>query len=369
MKKRFLGITLAAILTASLAGCGGAATGSSTADSAAAVGSSAAAEETASSAGTSSAGDTASVDTGDLMDWEKAYVDEGYVVSGDEELTVALIAKDFKDTFDQQITSAVEDYFEKAYPNVKLVVGDGQADVNMQVQLAENYITQGVDALMLAAADSDGCVVICETAREAGIPLVVVNSDVACPDVDHFFSGSDHFYSGQLQAEYLIDNVDDSEKPNICYLGGTNGFTHAKLRREGVFETLDKAGYNYNLMSDQEGKYLRDKAMEITEDWIIQYGEDIDIIVAANDEMAMGAMSALQAANIKDVIICGIDANQDACEAIQKGTLAMTVFQDAVSQGKWAAVEAYTVATKGMDPEYLSIPYLPVTAENVDEYL
>ena len=109
--------------------------------------------------------------------------------------------------------------------------------------------------------------------------------------------------------------------------------------------------------------------MEITEDWIIQYGEDIDIIVAANDEMAMGAMQSLQAAGINDVIICGIDANQDAREAVKDGSLAMTVFQDAAGQGKWGAIEAYTVAETGRAPEYLDIPYLPVSAANIDEYL
>ena len=383
MKKRILGLVLCGIMTASLFGCGGAADSASSAASSAAA-SSAAVSEAASSAASeaestaassedaaaaSEASADASADAGEMKDWEQAYVDDGYIPTGDGKYTFAFISQDFKDTFSQAVTSGIEDYVKKAYPNVELLVGDGEQDVNRQVQLAENFITQGVDVLMLSSSDSDGCVVICETARQNNVPLVVVNSDVACPEVDHFFAGSDHYYSGQLQAEYLIDNVDDSETLNLCYLGGTNGFTHAKLRREGVFETLDKAGFNYNLLSDQEGKYLRDKAMEITEDWIIQYGEDIDIIVAANDEMAMGAMQSLQAAGINDVIICGIDANQDAREAVKDGTLAMTVFQDATSQGKWGAIEAYTVAETGRAPEYLDVPYLPVSAANIDEYL
>jgi len=384
MKKRLLGLALCGILTASLFGCGGAADSGSSAAASSAASSAAvseaseaassaasgASEEASSAAESEASGDaSAAADTGELKDWEQKYVDDGYIPTGDGKYTFAFISQDFKDTFSQSVTSGIEDYVAKAYPNVELLVGDGEQDVNRQVQLAENFITQGVDVLMLSSSDSDGCVVICETARENNVPLVVVNSDVACPEVDHFFAGSDHYYSGQLQAEYLIDNVDDSETLNLCYLGGTNGFTHAKLRREGVFETLDKAGFNYNLLSDQEGKYLRDKAMDITEDWIIQFGEDIDIIVAANDEMAMGAMQALQAAGINDVVICGIDANEDARLAVKDGSLAMTVFQDAVSQGKWGAIEAYTVAETGRAPEYLDIPYLPVTAENVDEYL
>ena len=375
MKKRILGLVLCGIMTASLFGCGGAADSASSAASSAvseaaseAEAASSAVSEAASSAASEASADAAA-DAGEMKDWEQKYVDDGYIPTGDGKYTFAFISQDFKDTFSQAVTSGIEDYVKKAYPNVELLVGDGEQDVNRQVQLAENFITQGVDVLMLSSSDSDGCVVICETARQNNVPLVVVNSDVACPEVDHFFAGSDHYYSGQLQAEYLIDNVDDSETLNLCYLGGTNGFTHAKLRREGLFETLDKAGFNYNLLSDQEGKYLRDKAMEITEDWIIQYGEEIDIIVAANDEMAMGAMQSLQAAGINDVIICGIDANQDAREAVKDGSLAMTVFQDATSQGKWGAIEAYTVAETGRAPEYLDVPYLPVSAANIDEYL
>ena len=391
MKKKILSLMICSVMAVSLFGCGGSDSGSSAASSAPAASSAASeavseaaeaaseTEEAVSEAASSAAEEAvseAAEDTsaeapaaGDLKDWEQKYIDDGYIPTGDGKYTFAFIAQDFKDTFSQSVTSGIEDYVAKAYPNVELLVGDGEQDVNRQVQLAENYITQGVDVLMLSSSDSDGCVVICETARQNNVPLVVVNSDVACPEVDHFFAGSDHYYSGQLQAEYLIDNVDDSETLNLCYLGGTNGFTHAKLRREGLYETLDKAGFNYKLLSDQEGKYLRDKAMDITEDWIIQFGEDIDIIVAANDEMAMGAMQALQAANINDVIICGIDANQDAREAVKDGSLAMTVFQDAVSQGKWGAIEAYTVAETGRAPEYLDVPYLPVSAANIDEYL
>ena len=396
MKKKILSLMICSVMAASLFGCGGSDSGSAAKSSAASSAAAEAVSEAASEAeeaaseaeeavseaaseaeeavseaaeATSEAEATSSADAGEWQDWEQEYIDDGYIPEGDGKYTFAFISQDFKDTFSQAVTSGIEDYVKKAYPNVELLVGDGEQDVNRQVQLAENFITQGVDVLMLSSSDSDGCVVICETARQNNVPLVVVNSDVACPEVDHFFAGSDHYYSGQLQAEYLIDNVDDSETLNLCYLGGTNGFTHAKLRREGLFETLDKAGFNYNLLSDQEGKYLRDKAMEITEDWIIQYGEDIDIIVAANDEMAMGAMQSLQAAGINDVIICGIDANQDAREAVKDGSLAMTVFQDAVGQGKWGAIEAYTVAETGRAPEYLDVPYMPVSSANIDEYL
>lgn len=236
------------------------------------------------------------------------------------------------------------------------------------MQVCENFITQGIDCLGISAVDSDGCVQICKLAHENNVPFVVVNSDVNCGVVDHFFIGSDHYYSGQLQAEYLIDNVDDSETVNLFYLGGTDGFTHTTLRRAGVYDTLDKAGYNYKVVSDQEGEYLRDKGMTITEDWITRYGEDIDVIVAANDDMAMGALQALTAADNHDVVICGIDANQDTCEAVADGRIAMTVFQDGTNQGKWGAICMYA-ASKGAEPEFLDVPYVAVTKDNVDEYL
>ncbi len=362
--KKVIGIILAGSML--LAGCGGSAGTASSGSSAA--GSS----ETAASSGVTDEGAkvAAEATSDEVKDWEQAFIDAGYVLNGDEEQTWGYLAQDFKDTFDMKIRDGFNAYVEANFPNVKITTIDGMADVNTQVNAAENMIANGVDAIVMKAVDSNGCVSICDLCKENNVPLIVVNADVSCEEQDHFFVGSDDYYPGQLQAEYLIENVDDSETVKLCYLGGTEGYTFTTLRRAGLYETLDKAGYNYEVLSDLEGKFLRDKGLQITEDWITRYGEDIDVICAANDEMAMGALGAINAAALKDVKICGIDANTDMVEEISKGKAAMSVFQDAAGQGKWAAIVAYTKVTNpDLKPEVLDIPFAPVTAENAADYL
>ena len=119
MKKRILGLVLCGIMTASLFGCGGAADSASSAASSAAASSAAVSEaaseaEAASSEAASSASSEASADAaadaGEMKDWEQAYVDDGYIPTGDGKYTFAFIAQDFKDTFSQAVTSGIEDY-------------------------------------------------------------------------------------------------------------------------------------------------------------------------------------------------------------------------------------------------------------------
>mgnify|MGYP005757992765 CR=1 FL=1 len=362
MKKKLLAMGLAGIMTLSIFGCsGGSGTEETTSDTSTAQENTQTDDEKE-----SSADETASADSGEMEDWEKELAEQ-YEVSGDEEYVWGYVAQSFTDTFCSRVQKAMEDYVAQNFPNVTLNVGDGKQEVNTHIELAENFITQGVDCLIVTASDSNGEVVICDMAKEAGIPFVVVNSDIACDPMDHWFVGSDHYVSGHLQGEYLVENVDDSETVNVCYLGGTDGFTHTTLRRQGFYDALDEAGYNYKALADLEGEYLRDRGMEITEDWLIQYGEDIDVIVAANDEMGMGALNAIQAAGMSDIIVCGIDANDDAKEAVKAGTFGCTVFQNAEGQGKWGAIAAYA-ASQGKDFATLDIPYELVTADNLDQY-
>ncbi|MGI6011292.1 MAG: substrate-binding domain-containing protein [Ruminococcus sp.] len=367
MKKKLLALGLAGVMALSMFGCGGGSTDTGETSAASGTEESAdAAADTEESAEESSGEETASADTGEMEDWEKELAEQ-YEVSGDEEYVWGYVAQSFTDTFCSRVQKAMEDYVAQNFPNVTLNVGDGKQEVNTHIELAENFITQGVDCLIVTASDSNGEVVICEMAKEAGIPFVVVNSDIACDPMDHWFVGSDHYVSGHLQGEYLVENVDDSETVNVCYLGGTDGFTHTTLRRQGFYDALDEAGYNYEVLADLEGEYLRDRGMEITEDWLIQFGDKIDVIVAANDEMGMGALNAIQGAGMSDIIVCGIDANDDAKEAVAAGTFGCTVFQNAEGQGKWGAIAAYA-ASQGKDFATLDIPYELVTADNLDQY-
>ncbi|MFV0527128.1 MAG: substrate-binding domain-containing protein [Lachnospiraceae bacterium] len=354
MKKKILALVLACMMTASLTAC------------------EATQESTESTSDTSTSGKTAeNIDKSmaadaNNEDWEQALADKGYEQSGDESYDWVFICKDFTDVFTVKVMDAFEAYVKENYPNVNLSLYDGKMDAATQIQQAEDAVANEVDCIIASPSDSDGCASIVDIATEAGIPCVMVNTEVN-NDKPYFFVGSDHLYSGQLQGEYIRDYIDDTETQKICYLEGTPGFNHTTLRKQGLFDVLDEAGYNYELLASLTGEYYRDKAISITEDWITQFGDEIDIIAAANDEMAMGALQAVKAAGLTDIKILGIDANEDAMEAISNDELCFTVFQNAAGQGEWGAVAAYA-ACNGMEPEVLSIPYEPVRKDNLSDY-
>ena len=294
-------------------------------------------------------------------------------VSGDEEFTWGYIEMGYKVTFASKIRNTLVYYCEKNFPNVTVLTADGQSDANTQLQICENYIAQGVDCIILNPTDADGCVGVVETCRENNMPLVLVNSLVHTDLLDNGvgFVGSDNRQAGALEAQWILDNIDDTETVKMCYQYSEQGYDHTTLRYEGVFDTLDEAGFNYELVSSQISNFYRDKAMNNAEDWITAYGDEITVIPCCNDESAMGTLQAYQAADLADgVSILGIDANQDALQEVKKGTLAGTVFQNALGQAKWAAASAYDACVNGsLDTKGVQVPFELVDASNVDDYL
>ena len=391
MKKKILATILATGMVMSLAACGGASSGGSSdaaADSAAAssaAASSAAAEEAAPAEDAAADDAAASEDSEtDIMytkadieasvdglgDWEKDY---DMAVKGDEKFTWGYIDMGFKDTFTTKIRNTFTYYCSLYFPNVEVLEGDGEMDPNRQLQLAENYITQGVDAIILDPTDADGCVGIVDLCKDANMPLVAVNAIIHTDLLNNGigFVGSDNYYAGQLEAEWIIDNIDDSETVQMCYQRGQEGYDHTELRQQGVFETLDNAGYNYELKSTLISEYMRDKAMNNAEDWTNSFGADIKVIPCCNDESAMGTLQAYQAAGLADgVAILGIDANQDALQEVKNGNLACTVFQNGLAQAKWAAASAYDACVNGtVETQGVDVPFERVDSTNIDNYL
>ncbi|NCB00315.1 MAG: hypothetical protein EOM70_13185, partial [Clostridia bacterium] len=107
-------------------------------------------------------------------------------------------------------------------------------------------------------------------------------------------------------------------------------------RTQGVKNIIESTYPDVKVLAEETAEWQREKAVSVVENWITAYGEDIDAIFANNDEMALGAIMALQAAGINDVMVFGIDATPDAVKAVEDGTLTATVFQDAKGQSEGA---------------------------------
>jgi inositol transport system substrate-binding protein len=169
-----------------------------------------------------------------------------------------------------------------------------------------------------------------------------------------------------MQMEFVAEALNGVG--NIAILEGMSGQNSAVKRTEGNTVTAEKYE-GIKIIRQDTGKWDRAKGMEIAENWL-QSGDQIDAILANNDEMAIGAIRALEAAGkTADVIVAGVDGTIDALQYVKEGTLAMTVFQSPFGQGGVGVESAIKLINGESISGYIDVPFEKVTPENVDEYI
>jgi inositol transport system substrate-binding protein len=248
---------------------------------------------------------------------------------------------------------------------VTLIVNDAERNAEKQVQQVESFIAQKVDAIILNPCESEASSPAVEKAIAAGIPIVNVNSETrATPTA---FVGSRDEESAKLAMEYLAKRL--GGKGNVVMMHGFMGQAAQLKRDQGARDVLAKEK-GLTLLADQTAEWDRAKAMTLMENWLQSHGEKINAVFAQNDEMAMGALIALEQAKRKDkILVAGVDAIVDALQAVKDGRLDATVFQDAKGQGAGAVETAVKIVKKQPYEKQLYLPFQLITKENVDKYL
>ncbi|PSJ45636.1 rhizopine-binding protein [Zobellella endophytica] len=240
---------------------------------------------------------------------------------------------------------------------------DAKGDVAQQVQHIENFVDQGVDAIITIPVDTQAVQPLVKRAQEAGIPLVfVVNKPESELPANTAFVGSDSRLAGLMQMEYIAEKM--GGEGNIVILLGVLSNEATRERTKGVEEVVAKYP-GIRILDKQTGNFYRNEGVDITSNWLLS-GLDIDAVVSNNDEMAIGAIMALQQSGKKDVIVGGIDATPDALAFMDKGLLDVTVFQDAAGQGRESVTTAVKLARGESVEQSIMIPYQLITPENVE---
>jgi inositol transport system substrate-binding protein len=248
---------------------------------------------------------------------------------------------------------------------VELIIVDGEKSALKQIEQVESFIAQKVDAIILNPCEVEACSPAITKALAANIPIINVNSETSIKPTA--FVGSNDVESARIAMKFIGEKL--GGKGNIVMIHGLMGQAAQILREKGANEIL-KEYPNLKIIASQTGDWDRAKSMDLMENWIQAYGPKINAVFAQNDEMAMGAMKALQAAGMKDkVIVVGIDAIADALQAVKKGELDATVFQDSKNQGFGAVETAIKVIKKQPFESNLLVPFLLVKKDNVDQFL
>ena len=209
---------------------------------------------------------------------------------------------------------------------VELMFSDAQQKQENQIKAIRAFIAHQVDVIGVSPIVETGWEAVFQEAKDAGIPIILVDrkADVA-EELYVTYIGSDFVEEGQKSAKVMVDLLEGESK--IVELVGTVDSAPAKGRYTGFRDVL--ADYpEIQIIDSKPGDFTRAKGKEVMEEFLQQYGAEIDAVYAHNDDMAIGAITAIEAYGLepgKDIKIVSVDAARIAFEAMIAGKLNATV--------------------------------------------
>jgi inositol transport system substrate-binding protein len=273
----------------------------------------------------------------------------------------------FDDNFLTNVREAIRTQAE-SMEGVNVQFEDAQADIGRQINQVQNFVAQGVGAIIVNPADTAATQAITDMVSQAGIPLVYVNRG---PDQKELPEKvvvvvSPHVESGRLEMEGLAECM--GGKGNVAIMLGELASNATQERTQGNKEVIEKHP-DIKVVQEQTANYQRNQAIDLMTNWITS-GEQIGAIAANNDEMAIGAILAMQQAGMSPDQVCvgGIDGTADALDYMEQGLLDVSVFQDAKGQGRGALEAAVKLATGEQVEQYVMIPYELILPKDVETY-
>ncbi|MBB5335172.1 ABC transporter substrate-binding protein [Pectinatus brassicae] len=223
---------------------------------------------------------------------------------------------------------------------IKLIFSDAQQKQENQIKAIRSFIAQGVDIIAFTPIVETGWDTVLKEAKDAKIPVIIVDRDVKLNDDSLYVAkiGTDSVTEGQNAFKWIDEYMkkqnkkprDGGDKFNIVVLEGTVGSSVAVRRSQGFTEAMKASpdASKYEILASQTGEFTRQKGQEVMESFLKSYGDKIDILFAQNDDMALGAIQAIEAAGLKpgkDITIISIDGVKGIFQAMIEGKSNCTV--------------------------------------------
>lgn len=289
----------------------------------------------------------------------------------------------FDDNFMTLYRNELQSYFESLNSDTvkyDVTIVDGKNDMAEQTNQINNFITQGMDVIILNLVQTSSADAVIKSIVDAGIPLVLINREPLGDNGDESYAGildnatvcyvgADARQSGTYQGEIIAELADHGDingdgKVSYIMIEGDPENIDAQYRTEFSVKALVDAGIEVECLDDQIGNWAQAKGQEITANDLAQYGDQIEVVFCNNDAMALGAAAAITAAGRtvgKDIYLVGVDALEECVEMVQNGQMTGTVLNDHIGQSH-AAVDVAVAALNGepMD-NYYWVDYVKVT--------
>lgn len=232
-----------------------------------------------------------------------------------------------------------------------LIVNDAQNDPNTQLSGIEDFIQQKVDVIIINPTDSDAVVPAVLRANQAKIPVITVDRSASRGTVVCHIA-SDNVAGGRMAGELIAQLL--KGKGQVVELEGIPGTSAARDRGQGFHEAIQKYP-GIQVVARQPAGFDRAQGMSVMEN-ILQAQPKIDAVFAHNDEMALGAMTAIEAAGRKGIKIVGFDGTDDAIRAVSAGRMVATIAQQPYEMGRLAVEMAVKVVGKQPVPKFVPVP-------------
>ena len=255
---------------------------------------------------------------------------------------------------------------------LKLVTENAKGDNELQKQQVQKLIADKVDAIILAVSDGDLGPQMTKMAADAGIPLIYINnvpSNLLDLPENQVVVASNEKESGTLETKQVCALL--KGKGRVVVLMGEPFHAAARARTQDISDVIATPECKgLDIVERQAAYWSRDYADQQMQEWLAA-GVKFDAVIANNDEMALGAIRAMKKAGMpmKDVVVAGVDATDDALAAMAAGDLDVTILQSAVGQGATAVDAAVKLVNKEKVPRENNVPFELVTPENIAKYL
>ncbi|VEG51215.1 monosaccharide ABC transporter substrate-binding protein, CUT2 family [Mycolicibacterium aurum] len=246
--------------------------------------------------------------------------------------------------------------------NIELVWNSANLDVSTQANQVDSMVNQGVDAIIVVPIQADSLGPQVATAKSKGIPLIAVNAALNNPDV----AGSvqpDDVAAGAQEMQMMADRL--GGRGNIVILQGPLGQSGEIDRTKGIEQVLAKYP-EIRVLAKDTANWKRDEAVNKMKNWISGFGNQIDAVVAENDDMGLGALQALKESGRSGVPIVGIDGIEDGLNAVKSGEFIGTSLQNGTVELSAGLAVANALA-KGEEVNTKPVYVMPaITQDNVD---
>lgn len=313
------------------------------------------------------------------------------------EIKIGVVVYNGKDPFIQSVCEAIEEYKigkeESSKVHIRIDIVDGEDNQQIQNQKIEELFKEDYDALAINIVDRAQAASIIDNAELQDIPLVFFNREPVPQDMEKwdkvYYIGSKAEQAGKMQGEILIEAIEkgldvDKNKDGIIQyvmIEGEQGHQDTILRSYHSIKMLEDHEIKTENLATDTGSWKRSLASERMQEWIEEFGNQIEVVMANNDEMALGAIEALEKSGYlvegKGMTVLGVDGLQEGLEAIKNGEMLGTVFNNADIQGKYIfdtlyelaiGIEPYNMSGKFEEGKYLWAPHEKINKENIDKY-